>query len=84
MQADRGLNTEHSGPEAWTLPLAEVSGVPLPTHPWADMQARLGEEPTIEALASRVPADMLYAHLHDLRTAVSLRIGSPKGVFGRR
>jgi hypothetical protein len=80
LQTDRGLNTEPSEEDTQTLPLAEVQGVPLPVHPWPAMQARLfkdaadrtGGGPRMEPLAGRVPGDMLYAHFHDLRTAVKL------------
>lgn len=72
LQADRGLRLRTLAPEAPSLPIAEIEGVPLPAHPWPDMQKALGKEPVIEALAAHVPADLVYVHFSDLRTAVRL------------
>ena len=71
LQADRGLLVRAEQAEA-TIPIADVEGVALASHPWDEMIREMGKEPVIEPLASAVPADMLYVHFHDLRTAVKL------------
>ncbi len=72
LQADRGLLLRAQGPEARTLPVAELEGVGLAAHPWDAMLASLGAKPVTEPLASRVPQDVLYAHFNDVRTFVQL------------
>ncbi len=72
LQADRGLLLRGAPTAEATVPLTAVEGVPLAAHPWADMLAKLGKTPAIEPLASRVPADALYVHFGDLRTAVKV------------
>ncbi|MSP74306.1 MAG: hypothetical protein EXR76_19420, partial [Myxococcales bacterium] len=69
LQTDRALRV---GPSAKSvrdnLPLSSLSGVALPSHPWAQMLAELPSRPTpvIEPLAAAVPADMIYLHFVDL------------------
>ena len=72
LQADRGLRVRALHAEGRSIPLETLEAVPLKAHPWEAMIAELGKKPQIEPLASRVAADMLYLHFHDLRTAVKM------------
>lgn len=71
LQADRGLWLRGSD-AARDIDVSTLHGVPLAEHPWEDMILETKKQPVIEALASRVPHDVLYLHFHDLRTASKL------------
>ncbi len=71
LQADRVLNPGVATEKA-DIPLASVTGVPLPAHPWPAMIKELGVKPVIEPMASYIPADMAYVHFSDLRDFVKL------------
>jgi hypothetical protein len=71
LQTDRGLFGVNAK-EVGTIDPKTVNGVPMPAHPWARMQKKLGKQPVVEPLAASVPADMLYAGFHDIRSALVL------------
>ncbi len=71
LQADRGLRLRGDPAAARTVPLADVPGVALAPHPWEQIIAGLGQ-PVVEPMAAAIPDGLLYAHFHDLRTAVKL------------
>lgn len=73
LQHDRGLFVRSASTlEARTVPIDSIAGVELAAHPWERMIADLGKTPSVEPLASVIPADMAYIHFGDLRTFVKL------------
>jgi hypothetical protein len=69
LQTDRGLLLR-GNVEPETIGLADVKAIPIAAHPWDEMMD--GKTPIIEPLAMVVPADALYVHFHDLRSAVKM------------
>lgn len=72
LQSDRGLLLARSNETIPTIPIGDVSSVPLTDHPFAKMIQTSGKKPKMEPLASRVPADFLYFTFHEMRDAVAL------------
>jgi len=71
LQTARGLRLQ-GAPGKRTIPIAELTAVPLAAHPWDAMMAKLGAQPVMEPLARVVPARTMYVHFRDLRVAVQL------------
>ncbi|TXD35163.1 hypothetical protein FRC98_16970 [Lujinxingia vulgaris] len=72
LQIDRAFFSRAAPASEQTIDLETIEGVGLAEHPWQEMIAELGQQPTIEPLASSVPDDMAYVHVHDLRAFVRL------------
>lgn len=75
LQTDRGLLVREDPKaelKARRIPLATLTPVPLPSHPWAAMIAEKKLTPAIEPLASIAPADAIYVHFGDMRQLVRL------------
>ncbi|MFT7624779.1 MAG: hypothetical protein ACI9WU_003969 [Myxococcota bacterium] len=72
LQTDRALRIRAEAADQRTIDPATIPGVPLAAHPWDEMMEKLGKKPVMEDIAKRVPADMLYLHFTDLRTAAHL------------
>lgn len=71
LQADRGLLLREEKAAA-TIPIADVTGMPLPEHPWDKLIAATNKAPVVEPLAKHVPADVLYVHFTEIRSALLL------------
>ncbi len=72
LQADRGLLVRGEDVAQRTVPIAQITRIEMPAHPWERMITDLGAQPVVEPLAAYVPADMAYLHFGDLRTLVKL------------